>query len=204
MFTKAILEKIESLPEGEPFKSTMFFEISTNTAIRQALSRLVKSGQLMRVARGVYVKPEMSRYVGPVPPSSRKIIKLMAEGEKITITGAEAAQRLGLSTQMVLKEVYLTSGCTRIIRLENGGIISLRHASPRKLALAGSLAGIALSALWWMGKEEVTSEVIHLIRQKLSPEEFRVLKEASPLMPAWMSEKILNERKESIVGRTIS
>ncbi|EQD79543.1 hypothetical protein B1A_01668, partial [mine drainage metagenome] len=150
MYSKAILEKIESLPEGEPFKANLFIEIAPYASIRKALSTLVNSGYLMRVTWGVYVRPEISRYAGSVPPTSGKILKLMAEGEKITITGAEAAQRLGLSTQMVLKEVYLTSGRTRTIKLENGGTIFLRHASPRKMALAGRLAGVALSALWWM------------------------------------------------------
>ena len=191
MYSKAILEKIKSLPEGEPFKASLFVGIAPYASIRKALSALVQSGDLMRVSWGVYVRPEISRYVGPIRPSSGKILKLVAEGETVAITGAEAAQRLGLSTQMVLKEIYLTSGRTRKIRLENGETIFLRHASRRKLVLSGRLAGVALAALWWMGKKEVTGETIHSLRRNLPPEEFQALVEAVPFMPAWMGEKFI-------------
>lgn len=196
MYSKNILKKIENLKEGEPFKSSAFLEIAPYTAIRHTLSRLVTSGYLMRVTRGIYVRPEINRYTGPVPPVTEKILKLVASGEKISITGAEAAQRLGLSTQIVLKEVYLTSGRTRKIRLENGWTIVLRHASHRKLSLSGRLAGVALSALWWMGKKEVTHQVISIIRQKLPTEEFLALKESVPLMPSWMG-KMFSKNEES-------
>lgn len=205
MYSKTILEKIQNLPEGEPFKASLLIEIAPYASVRKALSTLVKSGYLMRVSWGVYVRPEISRYAGSVPPSSGKILKLVAEGEKVAITGAEAAQRLGLSTQMVLKEIYLTSGRTRTIRLENGGKIFLRHASQRKMVLAGRLAGVALSALWWMGKKEVTPKVISSLQEKLPPEEFQALKEAVPFMPMWMGEKfLLNGRKEPSRGRQVS
>ena len=105
MYSRAIWEKVQRHPEGEPFKVGMFLEIAPMPAIRKALSKLVKFGALMRVMRGVYVRPEISRYAGPVPPSSGAILRLVAEGETITLSGVEAAQRLGLITQMVLKEI---------------------------------------------------------------------------------------------------
>ena len=105
MYSRVLCEKIQRHPEGEPFKAGMFREIAPMTAIRRTLSKLVKSGTLMRVTRGVYVRPEISRYAGPVPPSSGAILRLVAEGETITLSGVEAAQRLGLITQMVLKEI---------------------------------------------------------------------------------------------------
>lgn len=193
MHSRAIWEKIQRHPEGEPFKAEMFREIAPMTATRRTLSKLAKSGTLMRVMRGVYVRPEISRYAGPVPPSSGAILRLVAEGETITISGLEAAQRLGLITQMVLKEIYWTSGRTRQIRLTNGSILYLRHSSPRKLALLGRPAGYALIALWGLGKTWLTSRHIHSLRRKLPPEEFQALRGEEPLMPRWMKEKFLEE-----------
>lgn len=201
MYSKEILKKIQSFPEGEPFRANMFLEIAPHTAIRHSLSRLVKSGYLMRVARGVYVRPKMNRFVGPVPPTSEKIIQLKSEGETIGITGAEAVQRLGLSTQVVLKEIFLTSGRSRKIQLENGREIVLRHAAPRKLTLAGRPAGVALAALWYLGKNGVTTETIHQIRRRLPSEEFEALKREARSMPAWMCEKLLNLREDVAGGR---
>ena len=193
MYSRVLWEKIQKHPEGEPFKVGMFREIAPMTAIWRTLSRLVKSGTLMRVMRGVYVRPEISRYVGPFPPSSGAILRLVAEGETITISGVEAAQRFGLITQMVLKEIYWTSGRTRQIRLTNGSILYLRHASPRTLALLGRPAGYALIALWGLGKIWLTSRHIHILRRKIPPEEFQTLREAESLMPRWMKDKFLEE-----------
>lgn len=193
MYSSAIWEKLQKHPEGEPFKVGIFRKIAPMTAIRRTLSKLVKSGTLMRVTRGVYVRPEISRYAGPVPPSSEAILRLVTEGETITLSGIEAAQRLGLITQMVLKEIYWTSGRTRQIRLTNGSIIYLRHASPRTLALSGRPAGYALIALWGLGKTWLTSRHIHTLRRKLPPEEFQALRGQEPSMPRWMKDKFLEE-----------
>lgn len=193
MYSSAIWEKIQRHPKGEPFKVGIFREIAPMTAIQRTLSKLVKSGTLMRVTRGVYVRPEISRYAGSVPPSSGAILRLVAEGETITLSGVEAAQRLGLITQMVLKEIYWTSGRTRQIRLTNGSILYLRHASPRTLALSGRPAGYALIALWGLGKTWLTSRHIHTLRRKLPPEEFQALRGQEPSMPRWMKEKFLEE-----------
>ena len=192
MYSKAILEKVKSLSEGEPFKTSLFFEIAPYASIRKALSSLVKSGYLMRAARGIYLRPKMNRFVGSIPPTSEKIVELKSEGETIGITGAEAVQKLGLSTQVVLKEMFLTSGRSRKIRLENGREIVLFHTAPRKLTLTGRPAGVALTALWYLGKKGVTAETIQQIRKRLPPEEFEALKREFPLMPAWMRKKLLN------------
>ncbi len=201
MYSKAILKKIQGFPEGEPFTANMFIEIAPHTAIRHALARLVKSGYLMRATRGIYVRPKMNRFIGPVPPSSEEIVRLKSEGETIGITGAEAVQKLGLSTQVVLKEVFLTSGRSRKIQLENGREIVLRHVAPRKLVLAGRPAGVALTALWYLGKKGVSTETIHQIRRRLSSEEFEVLKKEAHLMPAWMRERLLDPREGGGGGR---
>ncbi len=198
MYSKSVFERIQRIPEGEPFKASLLIGIAPYSSIRKALSTLVKSGYLMRVSQGVYVRPKINDYLGAIRPSSRKILELVAKGEMIDITGAEAVQRLGLSTQMVLKEIFLTSGRTRTIRLENGGRIFLRHVSPRKLVLAGRLAGIALIALWYLGKNGVTMATIRQIRKRLPPQEFDALKKEAPSMPAWMREKILNSGEESL------
>nr|EES51964.1 MAG: conserved hypothetical protein [Leptospirillum ferrodiazotrophum] len=108
---------------------------------------------------------------------------------------------MGLSTQVVLKEVFLTSGRSRKIQLENGREIVLRHVAPRKLVLAGRPAGVALTALWYLGKKGVSTETIHQIRRRLSSEEFEVLKKEAHLMPAWMRERLLDPREGGGGGR---
>lgn len=56
--------------------------------------------------------------------------------------------------------------------------IRLLHVCQRKLALAGRPAGLALAAMWYLGKTEVTPALVEKIRRKLGSSEFEVLLDA--------------------------
>ncbi len=191
-----IRQRIQATPIGKPFTPTAFLEAGTRASVDQTLSRLVKAGSIERVARGVFVRPEVSRFVGKVMPEPLKVAETVARtsGAVVQIHGAEAAHRLGLSTQVPTQSVFATSGPSKRIRV--GKLeIRLQHVSQRKLALAGRPAGLALAAMWYLGKTEVTPELIEKIRRKLGSTEFDVLKSATSAMPAWMSDAIFrNER----------
>jgi hypothetical protein len=84
------------------------------------------------------------------------------------------------------KVVFHTSGPTRRFRM--GALeVTLKHVSPRRLALAGRPAGTALAALWYLGKREVDEAVIEQVRRRLPEGEFEALKAAAPTQPAWMA-----------------
>ena len=53
------------------------------------------------------------------------------------------------------------------------------------------MVGMVISALWYLGKEGVTNEVLAVIRSKLSEEEYEQLKASAPSMPGWMSQALL-------------
>lgn len=68
--------------------------------------------------------------------------------------------------------------------------VRLQHVAARKLALAGRPAGQALSALWYLGKHQVTPATFERIAAKLPQAEFEVLRGAKSAMPAWMVEAL--------------
>ena len=85
---------------------------------------------------------------------------------------AEAARQFGLSTQVPTQPVFLTTGQSR--RFNIGGLeVILKHAS-RKI-LPESKAGLAILALWYVGKEQVTNQTIEQIQKKLTRPEFENL-----------------------------
>ncbi|MDS1140791.1 DUF6088 family protein [Pusillimonas sp. SM2304] len=112
-----------------------------------------------------------------------------AEGAIIEIHGAEAARRLGLSTQMPVQAVFHTTGSSHMIRLGKL-LVQLQHVAPRKLALAGRPAGQALAALWYLGRSQVTPDTFKQIAKKLPASEFEALSQAKASMPAWMIEAL--------------
>lgn len=184
-----IRHRIEEMPAGEPFTPASLLECGTRASVDQSLSRMVKAGLIERVTRGVFVRPEISSHVGKVMPEPLKVAQILAKstGAVIQVHGAEAARRLELTTQMPMQSVFSTSGPSKRIRVGKMEI-RLQHVSPRKLALAGRPAGLALAALWYLGKSEVSPRTIEKVRSKLSSCEFEALRSATSAMPAWMSD----------------
>lgn len=193
---KAIRQRIDAMPVGEPFTPAAFVGCGTRAAIDQALSRLVKAGSIERVTRGVFVHPEVNRFVGNVSPSPLKVAETIAKttGAVVQVHGAEAACRLELTPQVPTQPVFATSGPSKRIRMGNLEI-RLQHVAQRKLALAGRPAGLALAAMWYLGKNEVTPALVEKIRHKLGSSEFEALKSAISSMPAWMSDAIFRSER---------
>jgi Family of unknown function (DUF6088) len=185
---EVIRNRINEIGIGEPFTSSQFNALGTRAAVDQTLSRLVKQSEIARISRGVFVRPKKSRYAGEVMPEPSKVAQAIANarGETIQVQGA-AARLLGLTTQMPLQAVFNTSGPNRALKLGNLQP-TLKHVAQRKLALAGKPSGLALSALWYLGKEQVTPGTIKTIREKLTPEAFEEFRAETSAMPAWTAD----------------
>lgn len=186
---QAIRTRISRLPKGEPFTLAPFIGLGTRGAIDMSLKRLVEEGRVARIGRGLYVVPKAPVLGVKVFPGAAAVAHAVAKASGATIAeqGAEAAWRLGFTTQIPVKPIYNTSGPTRRIRFANT-VIQLKHVAQRKMVLAGRPAGTALSALWYMGKKEVTIRTIRQLAQRLSVEEFDALLNARRYMPFWMAQ----------------
>lgn len=181
-----ISNRIKHMPKGKPFAGAVFAHAGSRVSVGQALSRLVLSGSLERVFRGVYMRPKRSKYTGRkirANPISVMEAITKARGETIQIHGIEAVRRLGLSTQMQVLPTYYTSGSTREIRIGNA-VVRLRHASRQRLQYAGTQVGVALTALLYIGKEGLTEDVLSKVVNSLSAEELNKL--VACKIPKWM------------------
>jgi len=189
--SQAIRERIATHPTGEPFTPALFAGLGSRAAINQTLMRLTQAGSIERIGHGLYLAPEASRFGIKTLPSPERVAQTIAqaEGAKVEVHGAEAARRLGLTTQMPAQPIFYTTGSSRAIRL--GKLrVKLQHVAPRKLVLAGRPAGQALSALWYLGRHQVTAGTFGHIAQALPSGEFQALREAKPSMPSWMAEAL--------------
>lgn len=186
---KAIKKQVLRYEKGKPFNMRVLFPFGSRRAVDCAFARLVKEGIVTRVSRGVYMRPKSSEFVKSVVPALGEVIKAVAErtGERITMSGAEAAQRLKLTTQVPVAPIFYTSGSSRELTINNQ-CVKLKHVAERKLALAGTEAGMILSALWYLGKEAVNEEVLTTIANELSPEVLLEVQAAN--IPEWMSSAI--------------
>lgn len=193
-----IRNQVQSVERGEPFTNSRFLKLGSRHAVDKAISRLVEEGIIERIARGVFFRPKKSRFVDNVIPEVSRVIEVIAKshGETVQVHGAEAVRRFKISTQMPTKPVYYTDGSSREIQVGKL-IVKLIHTSNhRKLQHAGEKPGLALTALWYLGKEQVNTEAIRRIREGLSIEEFETLRSTS--MPAWMTKAIEAYSKEAM------
>jgi hypothetical protein len=142
------------------------------------MSRLVEEGAIQRIARGIFVRPKQSRFVGNVMPDASRVIEVIAKdhGETIQVHGAEAARRFKLSTQMPTIPVYYTSGPIREIRIGNLKVKLVHTSSGRKLQHAGEKPGLALSAFWYLGENNINIDVMRRIEEGLIEKEFETLR----------------------------
>lgn len=193
---ETIRKRVLRFRQGEPFTNRRFLKLGSRASVDKTLSRLVAEGVIQRIARGVFVRPKENRFIGNVMPDVAKVVEVIARdhGETIQVHGAEAARRFKLSTQVPTMPVFYTSGPSRELRVGNL-TIELRHVSHRKLHLAGKRPGLALSALWYLGKNNVDANVVNAIREGLTVEEFEALKHTD--MPAWMAGALERYDKEA-------
>lgn len=94
-------------------------------------------------------------------------------GEIVVPHGASAANALGLTQQVPTREVYLTSGRSRKLKLGRSEVL-VKHAPRWMLALGAGQAGTAL-------------------RRTLPEPEWRALVSARAALPSWMAQAIGRE-----------
>lgn len=187
--TEVILSTAQALPEGGLLSPKEFLHLASRAAVDQALARLAREGKLLRVGRGAYALPVSSRF-GTRPPSTESIVTAIEStgGETIVASGATEANALGLTTQVPTREVLLTSGPTRKLRLGNR-TVELKHGRRWQLALGKRPAGKAIRALSWLGQERALA-ALEILSARLPEAEWDALRSARATLPSWMARAI--------------
>ena len=183
------MEHAATAPEATPLCPAALLHLGNRAAVDQALSRLARSGHLMRICQGVYMRPVETRF-GLRAPRVAKALAALSKmwGETIVPCGGSAANCLGLTTQNPVRVVYLTSGPNR--RLHFGSsIVELRHAPRWQLAAPHCKAGDVIRALAWLGPAEV-EDGLEAILPTLSEADWDELVAARAVMPIWMAEPV--------------
>lgn len=183
---KRIMEHAEALPEAAAICPGALLHLGNRAAVDQALSRLARRGQLLRVCRGVYMRPIAGRF-GTRAPSPPKVIAALSAlwGETIVPSGGAAANLLRLTTQVPIRMVYLTSGPGRKLRLF-ALILELRHAPRWQLVAPGRPAGQAVRAMAWLGPYEIERS-LEIIKRTLSEADLAELTATRAILPSWMA-----------------
>ncbi len=191
--TKQILTKIKNKPKGWVFTAADFSGLRTTPeAVRQALSRLCRKGEISRIRHGIYERPRVHPVLGKLPPHLAEVARAIArrDGFKLQVSGSAAANELGLSTQVPGRLVYLTPGPSHTIEI-SGRAIEFRHVHPRRFSVGpGTLAGSTFHALLHLGPRGLSQQNIERLRSRLPEEAKRCLERNASAGPSWAREPI--------------
>jgi hypothetical protein len=161
-----------------------FRGMGTEAAIKKALSRLAKQGILKRVAHGIYYIPRTDPVLGELFPGAEEVAMLLAKKEKVRIrpAGAYALNKLGLTTQVPTRLVYITDGPPR--KLKIGKLeIRFKATSHKKLATIGQVSALVIQALEELDVEHIDTGTAARIKVLLLSEDPKKLRHDLALAP---------------------
>ena len=91
-----IMEYAEASPEATPICPSALLHLGKRGAVNQALSRLARSGQLLRIYQGVYMRPIETRFGRCAPSVDKSLRSLLSDGARPSFR-TEAARPTGLA-----------------------------------------------------------------------------------------------------------
>lgn len=191
-----IAESLKTIPKGSVLFVDDFLDYGNPESVKKALLRLKEKEVLVRMAHGIYLYPNFDKELGVLFPSTEEIAKSIARRDKARIvpTGVQALNKLGLSTQVPMKVVYLTDGAARTVKVGKR-TITFKKTSPKNLLVKGEISGLAIQALKTIGQNKVDEKIIQKIQAILKNEKNEKIIHDAKLSPAWIN-KILMQVTE--------
>lgn len=182
-----VIEIVKRSRRGEVYFLDKFLAVGDAKTVSKALERLVRSGELHRVAAGMYVRPIKDDVLGVLLPGIESIALAIARRDRARVvpTGSFALYRLGLTTQVPMNIVYYTDGSARRVTVGNQ-TITFKKSSARNVSAIGEISKLVIQALRTIGKDNVTEEEVGIIRERLRNEKPYHLQHDIKLAPEWI------------------
>lgn len=195
MITTYIRQFVHQLPLEQIFSTRECLNFGSRGAVDQALSRLVRQKEIVRLARGLFVRAQ------EFLPSAIEVCRAKARafGKEIAIDGQNAASEFKLSERR--PDTFLVSGCSSSFAYF-GGRIEMKNASAKKMKMADNPSALAIRALWYAGKELVCSELVMRVLSKLTAAEVAVIRSSRQWMPAWLAQQFASVGKAEMQDRS--
>ncbi len=179
---------LNSYQKGSVLFVDDFLDYGNSESVKKALLRLKEKEIIIRIAHGIYLYPKIDKELGILFPSTEDIAKAIARRDKarIVATGVQALNKLGLSTQVPMKVVYLTDGASRSIKVGKR-VITFKHTSPKNLLAKGEISSLVIQALKTIGHLKLDEETIIKIQNILKKEKKENIMNDAKLAPAWIN-----------------
>ena len=187
-----IMKRVRGKGRGWVFTPRHFIDFGTRGSVDMALSRLAGAGEIRRVGRGLYDYPVLHDKLGPLTPDPARVADALStqSRDRLAVSGAAAANRLGLSDQVPARISFATTGRSRTKKAA-GRSFTLKHSRAPVLADAPDSVNAVVQALSHLGRDNVDDDKIRRFAAQLDDDDMRLLDRARPQMPGWMSDTVL-------------
>ena len=175
--SNSIIRRIRAKQRGWVFTPKNFIDLAPRNNIDIILYRLLKKGIIRKLARGIYDFPIKHPKLGTLASSPDAIAKAIASKTNAAIqpSGANLANQLGLDTQVPSKPHYLTSGNSTRKKIANYPI-TLSHSRFLNNIQLNTNTTKMINALYHIGKDNITSDVINKCKNVLTKKDKSQLK----------------------------
>ncbi|WP_445732907.1 DUF6088 family protein [Mariniflexile sp.] len=194
-----IAKALKSFKKGSILFVDDFLDYGNTESVKKALLRLKQKEILVRLAHGIYLYPKIDKELGVLFPSTEDIAKAIARRDKARIvpTGIHALNKLGLSTQVPMKVVYLTDGAARSVKVGKR-IISFKKTSPKNLLAQGEISSLVIQALKTIGRKKLDNEKLKKIYEILTNEKNENILNDAKLAPAWINKILMHSINDTL------
>lgn len=193
---KEVAKKLKVQQKGKIVFADDFLNLGSPESINKALSRLKEKSFLVRLAHGIYLYPKKDKDLGVLFPPAEEIAIAISKRDKARIipTGVQALNKLGLSTQIPLKAVFLTDGAGRSIKIGKR-TITFKKTSPKNLLAKGEISSLVIQALKSIGQNKLEVGVLEKLQNTLKKEKKETILHDAKLAPAWINKILMSVTK---------
>lgn len=201
-YAEQIRERICEAEAGAMFISADFADIADTETVRRNLNRLVESGTIRRVLKGVYEKPKFSKLLQEtVAPNPDTVAKTLARNYRWTIApdGNTALNLLGLSTQVPAVWTYISDGPYKTYQWSNTKLAFKRRTN-KEISGLSAITAMVVQALKTLGKDHVTPEIVGELSTRLSTDEKKILLKEASTSTDWVYD-VIRKLDEGVVSQ---
>ena len=188
-----IRQRIIRQGRGKLYVNTDFANLASPDAIRKALQRLSEEGFIIREFRGIYSYPKIDKKYGfgILRPTLWDIAQAIARRDHVRVapSASVALNKLGLSEQVPMNAVFLTTGSARRVKVGDGKGILFKHSSDNNLfAYKSPLMQLIVLAMRDIGEGKLTSEELGIIQTHIKHVSEKDFAHDIRLAPVWIQE----------------
>ena len=183
MCSDYIKSHIMQLPATQIFTTREVLQYGLRGAVDQALSRLVRAEEIVRLAPGVFVRDDSLK------PSLYEIAKAkMTAWNKSLFTHAEnllISMQLLPENEAAASVIAVDSHSSSFMTV--AGRVHVKGIGNRRVRLSANVAGRIAYALWHLNQKVCTREHVSKATENLKRTEREDFRRAAAMMPAWLT-----------------